>query len=105
MNPPAIFQAMMNKILEDMINKGKVTAFVDNVLIETEIEEGHCSDLAWGNLITLLVWVDKENSIEFSFDYSTLLIHILCLLLFINSHISLLIVLSHMSTNFLIKQK
>jgi len=46
MNPSAIFQAMMNKILEDMINKGKVTAFVDNVLIETEIEEGHCSDLA-----------------------------------------------------------
>ena len=46
MNLPAIFQAMMNKILEDMINKGKVTAFVDNVLIETEIEEGHCSDLA-----------------------------------------------------------
>jgi len=46
MNPSAIFQAMMNKILEDMINKGKVTAFVDNVLIETEIEEGYCSDLA-----------------------------------------------------------
>jgi len=40
-NMPAIFQAMMNEILRDMINKGKVTAFVDNVLVGTEIEEGH----------------------------------------------------------------
>ena len=43
------------------------------------------SDLAWGNLITLLVQVDKENSIEFSFNCGTLLIHLLCLLLFKNS--------------------
>jgi len=40
-NSPAIFQAMMNKILRDMINKGKVVAFVDDVLVGTEIEEGH----------------------------------------------------------------
>ena len=32
---------MMNKILRDMINKGKVAAFVDNVLVGTETEEGH----------------------------------------------------------------
>ena len=31
----------MNKILRDMINKGKVVAFVDDILIETETEEGH----------------------------------------------------------------
>jgi len=31
----------MNKILRDMINKGKVAAFVDNVLIGTEMEKGH----------------------------------------------------------------
>jgi len=37
----AIFQAMMNKILRDIINKGKVAAFVDNVLVGTEIEEEH----------------------------------------------------------------
>jgi len=30
---------MMNEILRDIINKGKVVAFVDNVLIGTEIEE------------------------------------------------------------------
>ena len=30
---------MINEILRDIINKGKVVAFVDNVLIGTEIEE------------------------------------------------------------------
>ena len=40
-NSLAIFQAMMNKILRDMINEGKVTAFVDNVLVGTETEEEH----------------------------------------------------------------
>jgi len=42
---------------------------------------------------------------EFSFDYSTLLIHLLCLLLFINSCASLLVVPSCTSTIFLIKRK
>jgi len=37
----ATFQTMINKILRDLINKGKVAAFIDNVLVETEIEEGH----------------------------------------------------------------
>jgi len=41
MNSPATFQAMINEILRDLINEGKVAAFVDNVLVETEIEEGH----------------------------------------------------------------
>jgi len=40
-NSPAMFQAMINKILRDLINKGKVTAFIDNVLVGTETEEGH----------------------------------------------------------------
>ena len=40
-NLPATYQGMMNEILRDMINKEKVTAFVDDLLIETEIEEGH----------------------------------------------------------------
>ena len=40
-NSPATFQAMMNEILRDMINEGKVMAFVDNMLVETETEEGH----------------------------------------------------------------
>jgi len=41
MNSPATFQAMMNEILRDIINEGKVAAFVDNMLIGTEIEKGH----------------------------------------------------------------
>jgi len=40
-NLPATFQAMMNEILRDLINEGKVAAFVDNVLVGTETEEGH----------------------------------------------------------------
>ena len=32
---------MINKILRDLVNKGKVTIFVDNVLVGTETEEGH----------------------------------------------------------------
>jgi len=40
-NSPAMFQAMMNEILRDMINEGKVAAFVDDVLVGTETEEGH----------------------------------------------------------------
>ena len=40
-NLPATFQAMMNKILRDLINEGKVAAFVDSVLVETETEKGH----------------------------------------------------------------
>ena len=40
-NSPATFQVMMNEILRDMINKGKVAAFVDNVLVGTEMEEEH----------------------------------------------------------------
>jgi len=41
MNSLATFQAMMNEILRDMINEGKVAAFVDDVLVGTETEEGH----------------------------------------------------------------
>jgi len=40
-NSPATFQAMMNEILRDLINEGKVMAFVDDVLVGTETEEEH----------------------------------------------------------------
>jgi len=40
-NSPVIFQVMMNEILRDLINKGKVVVFVDDVLVGTETEEGH----------------------------------------------------------------
>jgi len=38
-NSFAIFQMMMNKILRDLINKGNVVIFIDNVLVGTEIEK------------------------------------------------------------------
>jgi len=41
MNLPATFQAMINEILRDMINEEKVAAFVNNVLVGTETEEGY----------------------------------------------------------------
>ena len=40
-NSPTMFQDMMNEILRNMINEGKVVAFVDDVLVGTETEEGH----------------------------------------------------------------
>ena len=40
-NSPATFQAMMNNILWDLIDKGDVAAFIDNMIVGTETEEGH----------------------------------------------------------------
>jgi len=40
-NSPTTFQGIMNEILRNIINKGKMAAFIDNVLIGTETKEGH----------------------------------------------------------------
>jgi len=40
-NLPAMFQAMINDIMGDMINEGKVVAFVDDILVGTETKEGY----------------------------------------------------------------
>ena len=32
---------MMNDLLRDMIEKGEVAVFIDDVMIETETEKGH----------------------------------------------------------------
>ena len=40
-NLPATFQAMMNEILRDLINEGKVATFVNDVLVRTKTEERH----------------------------------------------------------------
>jgi len=37
----ATFQVMMNEILRDLINEGKVAAFVDDVLVGTKTEKEH----------------------------------------------------------------
>ena len=40
-NSPVTFQAMMNELLRDLINTGKVAVFINNVIVGTETEEGH----------------------------------------------------------------
>jgi len=40
-NFPATFQAMMNELLRDLVNTGKVAVFINNVIVGTEMEEGH----------------------------------------------------------------
>ena len=40
-NSLATFQAMMNKLLRDLINIGKMAAFIDNVIIGMETEDRH----------------------------------------------------------------
>jgi len=37
----AMFQTMMNKILEDLINTREVVSFINNVIIGMEEEERH----------------------------------------------------------------
>jgi len=40
-NSLATFQAMMNELLRDLTNTGKVAVFIDDVIVGTETEEGH----------------------------------------------------------------
>ena len=40
-NSLVTFQMIMNKLLRDLINMGKVVIFIDDIIIGTEEEEGH----------------------------------------------------------------
>ena len=40
-NSLVTFQVMMNELLRDLINTGKVAAFIDDVIVGTESEEGY----------------------------------------------------------------
>jgi len=40
-NSLAIFQAMMNELLQDLINTGKMAAFIDDVIVGMDMEEEH----------------------------------------------------------------
>ena len=40
-NPLTMFQTMINKILQDLINIGKVASFINDVIIGMKEEEGH----------------------------------------------------------------
>ena len=37
----ATFQTMMNNIFRDLINKGDVATFIDDILVGTETKKGH----------------------------------------------------------------
>ena len=41
MNSPVMFHTIMNEILWDLINTGKMESFIDNMIIGTEGEEGY----------------------------------------------------------------
>lgn len=38
---PTTFQAMMNDLFRDMINKGDIATFIDDILVVIEMKEGH----------------------------------------------------------------
>ena len=40
-NSPVTFQTMMNELLRDLTNTGKMAAFIDNIIVGIEEEEGH----------------------------------------------------------------
>jgi len=41
MNSLAMFQTIMDEILWDLINTGKVASFIDNIIVGTEEKEDH----------------------------------------------------------------
>ena len=40
-NSPATFQAIINKLLRDLINMEKIRSFINDVMVETETEKEH----------------------------------------------------------------
>ena len=56
-NSLVTFQAMMNEILRDLINEEKVAAFVDDILVGTETEEGH------NEIVKEVLKKSKENNL------------------------------------------
>ena len=55
-NSLVTFQAMMNELLRDLINMGKVVAFIDNVIVGTEMEEGH-DDI----VVEIMKWLEEND--------------------------------------------
>ena len=56
-NLPVTFQIIMNKLLRDLINTGKVVAFINDVIIEAEEEEEH------GKLVAEVIKRLEENNL------------------------------------------
>ena len=60
-NSPATFQAMMNEILRNMINEGKVAAFVDDVLVGTVMETLDSTEL----------FMEDQTWLDYLWDFET----------------------------------
>ena len=56
-NSPATFQVMMNELLRDLINTSKVVAFIDDVIVGTEMKERH------DELVVEIIKRLKENNL------------------------------------------
>ena len=56
-NSPATFQAIMNELLRDLINTEKVTAFINDVIVGTEDEEGY------DELVAEIIKMLEENNL------------------------------------------
>ena len=56
-NSPATFQAMMNKLLRDLINMRKAVVFIDDVIVGTEDKEEH------DELVAEVVKMLEENNL------------------------------------------
>jgi len=56
-NSPATFQAMMNKLLRDLINTDKVVAFIDDVIVEMEDKE------EYNKLVAEIIKILEENNL------------------------------------------
>ena len=41
MNSPATFQTIVNDLFRDLINQGDTATFINDILVATDIEEGH----------------------------------------------------------------
>ena len=56
-NSPATFQAMMNELLRDLINTGKVATFIDNVIVGTDEEK------EYDEIVAEVVKILEENNL------------------------------------------
>ena len=56
-NSPAMFQVMMNELLRNLINMGKVATFINNMIVEIEEEEGY------DELVAEVIKILKENDL------------------------------------------
>ena len=57
MNSPATFQTIINELLSDLINTGKVATFIDDVIVGTETEEGH------DDIVAEVIKILEENDL------------------------------------------